>query len=345
MVASNSRAVWAGIRSLRSSPPNQAETGPRRRVFAAALEQSEQLFTAAEATPPSVRPILLFYGISQAGRAIVAAHGATQPTGGSHGLRASGLSGPLTEMLVRDNGVGAFQSIAGIVASPSLHGGVALGQLYAGLPALVDVLLEQEPRWAPALILVPEHLDGAAVFHSSSAATAWVYGVPKSVIAGTEDPRPQIAAFLEQYPTLVGWRFPTVPPVPVQVHQRDGRWGVRLLWLLDSAGGSGESDRQTRIRDAGVVVPGTGCLWVPPAMVSGRQPLAPIATWWAILYALSMVARYEPSAWVDALQPDKSHAAVPMESLLDAGLRLVPELILASLEDPGHWRSAVEARP
>src|SRR5713226_8519062 len=66
--------VWRHIRGLRHQPPGAArKRSQRREVFCAALEQAEQLFTAAEAVGDATRPILLFYGLSQAGRAIAAA--------------------------------------------------------------------------------------------------------------------------------------------------------------------------------------------------------------------------------------------------------------------------------
>src|SRR6266536_845586 len=65
---------WRTLRRMRSSPPGAAGVDEARAAtFQAALEQSEQLFRAAEAVGPEVRPMLVFYGLSQAGRAIAAA--------------------------------------------------------------------------------------------------------------------------------------------------------------------------------------------------------------------------------------------------------------------------------
>jgi YaaC-like Protein len=51
-----------------------AETeAPRRGVFRAALQQAEQLFGAAEAVDYSARPLLAFYGLSQACLAVIQA--------------------------------------------------------------------------------------------------------------------------------------------------------------------------------------------------------------------------------------------------------------------------------
>jgi len=57
--------------SLRANPPGHAG-GKRQATFVMALDQAEQLFGASAATGPAARPLPLFYGLSQAGRALVA---------------------------------------------------------------------------------------------------------------------------------------------------------------------------------------------------------------------------------------------------------------------------------
>jgi hypothetical protein len=54
-------------------PRGAAREGEPKVVFGAALEQAEQLFAAAESVTPATSPLLLFYGLSQAGRAVAAA--------------------------------------------------------------------------------------------------------------------------------------------------------------------------------------------------------------------------------------------------------------------------------
>lgn len=54
-------------------------------------------------------------------------------------------------------------------------------------------------------------------------------------------------------------------------------------------------------------------------------------TWWALLYALSMVARYEPDVWVGLLDVDESQLAVPLEGVLEDALEVVPHLVLDAL--------------
>jgi hypothetical protein len=95
------------LRALRQHPPSLAATDEgRRATFSAALEQSEQFFSAAAAAGPQTRGLLLFYGVSQAGRALRAAQqpDADWARAGSHGIKVVGesTSGSFADARVRD---------------------------------------------------------------------------------------------------------------------------------------------------------------------------------------------------------------------------------------------------
>jgi len=81
--------TWADVRSLRADPPGRARKGDRRKTFSAALEQAERLWAASLQVGAAASPMLKFYALSQAGRAISASHG-PKPNGWrpkpSHGL-------------------------------------------------------------------------------------------------------------------------------------------------------------------------------------------------------------------------------------------------------------------
>src|SRR5271155_3741251 len=62
------------IRRTRAHPPGRARQEERRATYGTALEQFEELIKAAAAASPGVRPLPLFYALSQAGRAIAAAN-------------------------------------------------------------------------------------------------------------------------------------------------------------------------------------------------------------------------------------------------------------------------------
>jgi YaaC-like Protein len=125
--------VWRHLRALRHQPPGRASGGERRRVFGAALEQAQQLFTAASVHYAS-RPILLFYGLSQAGRAIAACSTKAGPNAwrlSGHGIDVPDLEQrpQLPDLAVADKGKGAFTQLAPLLHSGSLPDGALLGQI------------------------------------------------------------------------------------------------------------------------------------------------------------------------------------------------------------------------
>jgi hypothetical protein len=135
---------WNQLRMLRADPPTAVrKLNDRRKTFAAGLEQGEQLWKAAESMAAEARPIVLFYGLSQVGRAIVAAlhpnhTGWRYET--SHGLTFE-LNAPagrpiqLEDLMVTSQGHGLVQQVGEILDSPVIDQQVSLADL---LGALVD---------------------------------------------------------------------------------------------------------------------------------------------------------------------------------------------------------------
>jgi hypothetical protein len=56
-----------------------------------------------------------------------------------------------------------------------------------------------------------------------------------------------------------------------------------------------------------------------------------IMTWWATLFTLSSLTRYEPALWRDALDVDTSEVAVVLEEILEVAQKRVPELLYEAL--------------
>src|SRR5262245_60132392 len=81
-------ATWQAIRALRAAPTGAAATDPdRRQTFVASLRQAEELAEASAASGYAAKPLPLFYSLSQAGRAIAAAHLSDTWSLRGHGLR------------------------------------------------------------------------------------------------------------------------------------------------------------------------------------------------------------------------------------------------------------------
>jgi len=131
----------AALRSLRASRPPLASSGARAKTYSAGLEQAEQLWMASQTVGTVASPLLLFYGLTQAGRALCAAgipdsdwRGAEQ-----HGLKFK-LTSPregavldLTKVMVEPHGSGLIQQAAKVLGSPVLMEGASLTDLVSCL--------------------------------------------------------------------------------------------------------------------------------------------------------------------------------------------------------------------
>ena len=318
-------AVWRQIRALRFQPPGRAgDTRERKRAFGSALEQAEQLFTAAVATGYASRPILLFYGLSQAGRAIAAASAAVGNNSyklSGHGIKALDLDQrpPLPVLTVKDDGAGSFTHLAQVLGSISLPKGAPLGQLWAAIPDLLATPLDGDSRQhLPVLQLqhmAPHRADGGEI----PGIWRWVVGLPERPGGYASIPEEEMRAILRHYPTLArSHRLAEEVWYKSRIDYRD-RSAIRFWY----------PDRYPAVPDQ----PYRDDLdrWIFPPFDEEGNTLHPLLAWWALLFALSMLARYEPASWVSHLDVDVSPNAVPLEAALDEALGTCPELILRAI--------------
>ena len=56
-------------------------------------------------------------------------------------------------------------------------------------------------------------------------------------------------------------------------------------------------------------------------------------TWWAVLYTLSMLARYQPAEWARCIDINNSPYANSVEVLLTASRIAIPHLVLSTLNE------------
>lgn len=285
----------------------------RARVYRAALNQFEELVRAAQEIGPSSRPLPLFYAVAQAGRAIVAARGGPDHYG--HGLRLGDpQADPLETQVIpaTQKRLGHFQAVVQAIGSPALLRPAAIGALIASLPELADVLLMRD-EWPMALAVFerPTHVP-------TPGWTAITIEVEDSVHTWAD-----LEQIIANYPTAKGHigeakQVMAMARLPTYTTLAGLGTGVLLR------GGPGELDAaapQYRI---------SGRRWLRPA-ISGAIPPTPLMTWWAVLYALSMYARYHPAEWVAALDVDSSEAAVTLERTMNRALDALPQLVLSEM--------------
>jgi hypothetical protein len=353
------------IRAMRSDPPGAAgQDKARKETFCAALEQAEQLFAAARVTDAMVRPLLVYYGLNQAGRAIAAA-AAHVPTRvqqpgkpgepwklAGHGLKIVGGTNAMNGLDVAaiplmDDRSGAFPALAEILGSGSLiatkpdnsdAARVTVGQIWETIPDTVGFSLPGAAG-LPVLAFDAEGPLGGypgsdlnSLLHQpvrQGRESARLEGIPRRV-HDAADQKTALKELLDRYPTLGDYqmqgpdgRLDWLPDsVALGMHQ------VRLFWPLEQPA----AGRPARPLEEKVAIFYRGQYFVFPALGDNPKPLHPLLAWWAVLYALSMLARYEPCAWNKRADIDTSTEAVAIEHLLDAALEYLPRVILDTID-------------
>jgi hypothetical protein len=304
--------VLRNLRGTRAQPPARAAADSyRRALYGAGLEQFEELLRAAEVVGVAARPLPLFYALSQAGRAIVAAKGKSPDIDG-HGLaedRTKPAPGDLLHRRVKRvpnrKHKDAFGAVAQATGSPDFIGGVDLGALWASLGQTYRLPAESWlPEWRPALWIMEQ---GGPPAPGQTRLQAWsMMGNPH----------------LGAAESLRG-RYPTLPPDTKYALKRGelggaGNWAVVLEWSAEHDLDMIAPKIHGEAGDTRVLV---------PTLPGQSELLTPLMTWWLLLFGLSIFARYHPGLWADALNVDRSPVAVPLEAVLDHALGLLPRLV------------------
>jgi hypothetical protein len=327
------KVAWKKLRTMRSTPPGPAVQPERKALFDAALEQAEQLFAAAASVTPATSPLLLFYGLSQAGRAVAAANTADEEwTLMGHGLKNGSLADVtadgLAHLTVWKDRRGAFVQLAHILDAAPLSQPVFLGDLWCLIPGAQRFPL---PGMGSAVPLMVTTRDPMMV-RNSSYVRAYVAPFPvnpshisRGAGGGWEQVRREVEVYLSHYPSLAGWRLFTPEGQPIDAtFVGEGLMRIALEWEA----GDGTTE-QAEI--AKRTVPYGSDRLAFPGVGTDDRPAHPFLIWWALLFILSKLARYEPEAWAALISVDKSNAAVAIEHLLAHGLTVLPEIIYRTL--------------
>jgi hypothetical protein len=315
------------LRRTRARPPGRAGEGERRATYGTALEQFEELLCAAETASPGVRPLPLFYSLSQAGRAIAAAY-----LPGEWKLRGHGIScGSLTPASVLDLEIrpwtdpdparpDSFHGVAAATGSGVPAGPVRLGALWTALPN-VGVLIadaDDAERWPDALLIAdPE------------ATPSMLERFDRVTVGAVSHRRPDGASIvdvLEHYPYADQTRVEEIPGVGIVATWTPAGHALKVHWPADAESLPGRISTLDRIVPT---APGGARWWRP---LVGGAAMSDLMMWWALLFGLSMLARYEPAGWGAMLDLDVSPLSSHLVRLMDAAVGVVPELVLNVLE-------------
>lgn len=301
------------------------------------MKQSEQFFRLSEQAGYETKPILQYYGLNQAARAIVAVSAARQAAWQlrGHGLTCPNLdeSKSLGDVLVVDQGGSrAFQVLAEHTGSPTLPIRTALREIWMSLPEGAEVPLSGSFGMCQAAEL---RVTGEERGLNGGVTSAALYGVTQT--NGVPDNWDNL---LRRFPSLN--RF--------EPRQReDGTLGrlhsgsTRRSWLAlrvrQASGPPGElrlpeTMSGYQLLSCGEEIynsSGPIATRLIPTIAGNSAPLTPIVTWWAVLYSLSMLARYQPSGWTRFLDIDSSPDAPAIEYVLDEAHRVCVNLVVHEL--------------
>ena len=325
MAAGGSAAVRS-LRALRHAPPGYAGQGARRTMFQSSLEQCEQFLAAASDTGYATRPVQLFYALSQAGRAIVAA----SPRVGNQAWRVSGhgltaCTSPVAaaDVTVTAAKAGLYPAVASAMGAEALvpDEPVALRELWPVLPETADVPLTAGAM-LPALIFSQDSWPEEDAF-----VRADIDWIPRQVHDLSGQDRARVQAHLDSYPALRSSRLRRSQPMGGLDWRSEKRgMGLSVEWRDSTP--LALADAKT-LEDLAVArYRSADDTFVTPAIGSMATGLHPFLALWAVMLALSSLARYEPATWSKMIDIDQSAEANPIEHLLEETIASVPAAVL-----------------
>lgn len=331
---------WQMLRALRHDPPHLAQgDAARRLLFSAALEQSEQLFRAAEATETDTRPLLLFYGLSQSGRALRAAAdpGTEWDRTKGHGIKVTGESvdTQLASTCVADQDKGLFRDVAKTLHRATLGAGESVGTLtQLGRLGSRFPLPGTEPDFLPLRLSLrdrgpfdrPESLRAELTVPAAT----WARELPPvgtRTTAHYDGYKDHVRSRLAHYPTLREAQLVIDSPEHFDLGGAGAERTVPLEW---------PNRKHPAPSDMGGALLAFGDGWgsevtVYPRVSNSELAADPYLLWWAVLYAMSHYVRYEPTRWAEIIDVDRSVEAVAVEHLCSQALDVLPELIHRTL--------------
>lgn len=338
---------WQPIRALRAAPTGSAAADPdRRATFVASLRQAEELAEAARVAGYAARPLPLFYCLSQAGRAIAAAHLAAPWQLRGHGLSVTTAQGSILQTIVKPAGQGgdSFRGVASATGSPTLGGSVSLGALWAANPDLRATPIPLSAgRW-PRALEIPIGMQGIRGLGGQADPTRQPLTTNGMVEASVDLPGvtgADIAKALERYPTLsdafgikqgpsggepagAGDTVVRGPDHDGVMRANIGKAAPRQMSMAQWWARQRELASIVEIDERHPRYPAPHLVgFALPQMAHAPSP-HPLMLWWALLLGLSSLARYEPAAWTEAIDLDASPMAVSLERVLDIAAERVP---------------------
>jgi len=313
--------VWRSIRGRRADPPVPPGSEQRKATFQSALEQAEQQFRAAALIDFDSRALNLFYGLSQAGRAVAAASVALPNDDwrlNGHGLKLPSLDDvkpDIAAIVIKADGKpnSSFRRLSTVVGSDQPEA-VALGDLW---PLMYETFFGPrlgETIHPPLNVMVDSPVARFATMNTQSATV----DLPVLLTNRPTENRPTLAAYLDRYPSLAD-RI-TMTPTGQQQDWPSPNMGLSLQWARPDGMVVGHvlDQRLTMYR---------GNALAYPTIDGAANTVHPLMAWWMVLFSLSMLTRYQPDVWTQMIDVNRSAHATAIEFVLETALSAVPDLI------------------
>jgi hypothetical protein len=329
---------WQDVRAMRANPPGYATSGARRKVFGSALQQAEELATAAEHAGYATKPILLFYALTQAYRAACAARMKTDWEPSGHGLAVPNRGSAVLDAVVKKDGTGLYQAAMAVAGDEevALDGEVTLREVWASNAELRQNAPDEVLALPGSLKLhlpYPPPTDSSA---PEGVLLVLVEGLPE--VANKEE----LITGLAAYPSLAETQpaeYPSGLPVNPFLKEvdRDGvafrqETSVSEYMPVISAALEKPEHYESRFKEiAPIGIAGRAQeRAAPPAIGDPSLVHGPVGMWWLLLIGLSSLARYHPGVWTAALDLDRSPLAVGLQRALDRFQLSLPHHVLES---------------
>jgi hypothetical protein len=136
-----------------------------------------------------------------------------------------------------------------------------------------------------------------------------------------DERREAMEELLSSHGGATGWGI-----VP-NIRYSAGRPCIALAWPIEEEGQRGYKALETVATVVGER------FYLRPTLGADGGEITLLMTWWATLFALSSLARYEPGKWRAAIDVDTSSDAVALQEIFDVALERIPELIYEALAE------------
>jgi YaaC-like Protein len=302
-----------------------------------ALEQAEQMFRAAATVGQATRPVLAYYGLNQAGRAVAAAAATIQMDGwrlSGHGIYAKNLESSLPDIAItcdRPGARGSFARLSEILDSPLWEGSIVFRIFWDSIPETrLRPLVNDQARRNPL------YVDETSIYGDPHPlATVPVVYFPPWLI-NSDNGRVDLDQYLDAYPGARCYhsyvRTGQGPDFEPQFTQHVDGWGeLQMNWQATEDETSCPVHRRLEFIKS-ITRPYCGNRYFFPVVGNSDSGIHPLMAWWAVLHSLSMLARYRPAEWSSHIDVDRSQYAVALEVLLSEALAVVPALIAETIE-------------